>query len=249
MVRFALSTRYALSSLKNGLLKFSDGFINLLYPATCPGCGQVLLRNEALLCLTCRHNLPLLSGYADPDTAMGNEARALAPLRDCFAYMLFKKDGLSQNVVYAIKYKGNQALGRFMGHRFGEALAGEGLQHEYDLLLPVPLHKTKLKKRGFNQSLLLAQGFSESSGIALAADCLLRIQKTETQTRKTKEQRLLNVKEAFLVNNPDAIRGKSLLLIDDVFTTGATITTCANLLLQAGAASVSVCALAYADKG
>ncbi|MES2388827.1 MAG: ComF family protein [Bacteroidota bacterium] len=236
-------------SVKQAILAHANDFLSLLYPDTCIGCNTVLLGAEKHACLNCILALPLLNNYFDTGNPVINRMAEHADVDAAFAYMNFVNGGISQKLVHALKYKGKKQVGVWLGIQFGHAIMRQasGIT-TYDLVLPVPLHANKQKKRGYNQSDLIAEGIALSLGIPVSQGLLIRTLNTETQTHKSREQRKENVRAAFAVPGSSAISGKSILLTDDVFTTGATAGTCVRVLLEAGAKSVSVAALAYAGQ-
>ncbi|MCF0200150.1 MAG: ComF family protein [Bacteroidales bacterium] len=202
--------------------------VNLFYPRVCSACGQSLLKDEETVCLTCRYTLPK-TGYelnADNPSAQNFYGRvdfhAVAP---CF---FFAKKGKVQHLIHELKYKGNWEAGVFLGQQMGLCLKEAPLFQGVDYLIPVPLHPKKEKKRGYNQSLMIARGISEVTGIPIGDQFLVRVVNTATQTRKSKEERYQNVKDIFQLCHAEELEGKHILIIDDVLTTGATLESCAH---------------------
>jgi ComF family protein len=134
-----------------------------------------------------------------------------------------------------------------MGKRYGLDLREANYKNEFDVIVPVPLHITRLRKRGYNQSEKFAIGLSEAMEIPYVADGLIRVLKTDTQTKKTKLNRWENVSDVFKIGRPEDIIGKRILLVDDVITTGATLEACAKVLLDHHAMEVSIACIAAAQ--
>ncbi len=168
------------------------------------------------------------------------------PFSHVLAYLKFYKSGITQTLLHQIKYGNNPELGTMAGRWFGYLLKEKKLAGHFDMIVPVPLHKRKLRQRGYNQSERIAAGIAEISGLELSARVVKRIRMSESQTNKSRLERWQNVENIFRVTKPERIRHKNILLIDDVITTGATMESCAMTLLENGAASVSVGALAMA---
>jgi len=162
-----------------------------------------------------------------------NRARALGPY-----------EGLILEAISRFKYHGVSRLALPLGHLLAEYQDADFALSEFDLVLPVPLHPKRLRQRGFNQSLLLARRISRRRSIPLDFTALLRIHHTQPQTRLSGPERQKNIRGAFVVERPERVTGKKILLIDDVFTTGATVQECSKVLLQAGASQVDVLTLA-----
>jgi ComF family protein len=135
-----------------------------------------------------------------------------------------------QHLIHELKYKGNKEAGVFLGQQLGETIKDAPLFQGIDYLIPVPLHPKRERQRGYNQSLMIAQGIHEVTGIPIGDKYLVRGIYTETQTHKTAEERFKNVKDIFEVHFADELKGKHVLLIDDVLTTGATLESCAHQL-------------------
>ncbi len=162
-----------------------------------------------------------------------------------FAQYFFTKGGCLQKLIHEIKYKGAKELAYELGREFGLTLKENGASG-YDLICPVPLHKEKEKRRGYNQSDWLARGMADILGVAYDKNLLVRKVFTSTQTKKNRQQRWENVKDAFDLGNKSDVENKHILLVDDVLTTGATLEACAQKLLDIKGSIVSIATLAYA---
>lgn len=211
-------------------LSILDTFLELLYPSVCAACGCSLFRWEQLVCTRCRSFLPK-TGYAmveeNPLAKMFYGRVRLKAVTACF---FFSKDGKIQLLIHELKYKGNSDAGVFLGQELGKSIQEAPLFQGIDYLIPVPLHPKREKERGYNQSMMIAQGVSEVTGIPIGETFLKRSVNTSTQTHKSKEERWKNVKDIFVLDHGKQLEGKSVLLIDDVLTTGATLEACALTL-------------------
>jgi ComF family protein len=154
-------------------------------------------------------------------------------------------EGTLRHLIHLLKYGGLEPLARPLGARLAGVLAAAG---RVDVIVPVPLHRSRRHSRGFNQVELLAAELSRVSGVPCDAGVVRRDRATETQTGLTHRERRLNVQGAFRVRKPQAVAGRHVALIDDVITTGATVAACARALKEAGAARVVVLALARARR-
>ena len=161
--------------------------------------------------------------------------------------LYFKKAGRVQNIVHHLKYHHGTDLGIFLGRIMGARLLNNPHYTSADWLVPVPLHKKRLKKRGYNQSYALCLGIADALRIPVSTNNLIRAENTASQTKKSRYTRYENMRSVFQVAEPDQFTGKNVLLVDDVITTGATLEACGNALLKAGAANISIAALAFAD--
>lgn len=227
---------------------FVQDFWNLLFPRTCVTCHErVLVQSEAFLCTYCRAALPQTDFHLQPaDNPLFEKLIAHVPIRRAVAYLLFTKSGRTQQVLHHLKYKNLPLLAEELGRHYGWVLAEYAYQQQFDALVPIPLHEQRLKKRGYNQSYHFALGIAQSLGLPVWADVVIREQASQTQTRKSRLQRWQNVENIFTVTQPQQVAGRRILLVDDVITTGATISSCAEALLQAQCSELSCATLATA---
>ncbi len=223
-------------------------FISLLFPEDCLACHELLARGETTICTHCRVNLP----YTNSHLLTGSKSELLSrfynkvPVKHVLAFLSFTRSGRVQQLLHALKYKGHEEIGEVLGTWYGADLKEHHYQEQFDLIIPVPLHRKKLRKRGYNQSDSFARGLSQVLGILWQPDVLERLADTRTQTKKTRLERWQNVGQLFTVAKPELVKNQRILIVDDVMTTGATLEACAFVLLEAGAAAVSVAAIAAA---
>ena len=224
-------------------INFIDSLIGLFYPSVCAACGNSLFRWEDLVCTRCRNLLPRTGYEHDGDNPLAHLFYGKVRLKAVTACFFFSKDGKVQRLIHELKYKGNKDAGVFLGQEIGRTIKEAELYQGIDYLIPVPLHPKRERERGYNQSLMIAQGISEVTGIAVGGDFLFRSVHTATQTHKNKDERWENVKDIFALRHPERLEGKYVLLVDDVLTTGATLEACA-LKLSAIADITISCATA-----
>ncbi|MCF6351683.1 MAG: ComF family protein [Cyclobacteriaceae bacterium] len=217
--------------------------INLVFPKTCAGCSRTLLNTEKTICLHCLSNLPVRLSLNSEELMQRFYGRL--DLEEAHAFLLFKRKGLTQNLLHAIKYKSNQELAVELGLLFGIQSKALSMYSNVDLIVPVPLHKSKLRFRGFNQSALIAEGISKGLHKPYNENCMIRKVKTATQTKKNRMERWKNVDNIFQAN-PAGLKDKHILLVDDVITTGATLESCGQAILDSGAKKLSIACLALA---
>ncbi|MCK6616767.1 MAG: ComF family protein [Cyclobacteriaceae bacterium] len=153
-----------------------------------------------------------------------------------------------QELLHELKYNNRPEIGRMLGRVYGNELAQAGYDRQFDVIIPIPLHEWKIKRRGYNQSEEFAIGLAAALNVAVETTVVKRAVNTETQTRKSRLKRWENVSDVFTVTNPLAVAGKHVLLVDDVITTGATIEACGDVLLKAGCYPLSVVSIAYAGE-
>lgn len=225
-------------------LLFLKDFLDLIFPRNCPQCGRSLFDFEPCLCTVCQGSLPLANFHLRPyDNELTSKVRGLMPVNRAMAFLRFSKKGNSQKLLHQLKYRNKPEIGEEMGRLYGLSLALQGYQDEWDVIVPVPLHPVKQKRRGYNQSEVFGKGLSKALNIKLE-NLLERKKFTETQTKKSRIQRLDNVDEVFDLRANENIEGLRILLVDDVITTGATLCACANVLLGYGAKHVDLATIA-----
>jgi ComF family protein len=233
-----------------------DRFAGLLLPRQCPLCRTVV--DSAGVCFACWETLhfitdPLCDRCGVPlpfETGQGSVCGAcfvkefpLKRLRSLWVY-----DDASRTLVLRFKTSGQRWLGPVLGQALARLVYP--FRKHIDWIVPVPLHRYRLWRRGFNQSAVLAQSVSHETGLPYVPLCLKRHRHTPSMGALRAKERLLNVKDAFCVTGSYAadLKGKRVLLVDDVYTTGATLNACAHILKQGGAASVSGITLARTVK-
>lgn len=218
--------------------------ISLFFPRTCAGCSHSLFRDEQVLCMKCLFHLPSTGFEQDPENVVARAFWGRVELGFALAGFAFRKGNLIQKLVHRLKYRGDQALGEYLGRLLAGKLGKMEDIGSIDFIVPVPLHPKKLRKRGYNQSECLARGLSEVLKIPMDTRILRRTSWTGTQTKRGRYARWENVSSVFQISPSSVLEGKRVLLVDDVITTGATLEAAAACLLQGGAASVSVAAFA-----
>lgn len=224
---------------------FND-FVNMLFPRSCLTCSSLLEKNEELICVQCRYALPQTNFHLEDDNELARKFWGRIPLKHAFAYLRFIKTGKVQILLHHLKYYGKQEIGEMLGKWYGNELKKSNFHTAFDLILPVPLHPSKLEKRGYNQCDSIARGMAEGMTIAWDSSVLVRQKANISQTRKDRVERWENVAEIFQIVQPEKVKGKNILLIDDVITTGATLEACGIPLQNAGCQSLSIAGLAVA---
>ena len=223
-----------------------DDFISLLFPRLCYGCGNHLLRNESLICTECYVVIPRTGFHLVDDNPVARLFWGRCLIEKAAAFSYYNKGSRIRQLIHNLKYKGIKDLGNELGRIYGSSLEESDFCKGINLIIPVPLHPARKRRRGFNQSDLISSGISEATGIPYNDGLLSRITPTSTQTRRSRYDRWANVEGVFHVNMPEDLKDKHILLVDDVITTGSTIESCANELLKIEGVKVSVVALAYA---
>jgi ComF family protein len=160
------------------------------------------------------------------------------------AFSFYNRDSRIRHLIHNLKYKGIKDIGIELGKIYGLVLYNSGFTRDIDIILPVPLHPARERIRGFNQSYLISQGISSVAGIPVDSLSLIRVSRTSTQTKRSRYDRWKNVEGTFMLKDSSSLKGKHILLVDDVITTGSTIESCATELLRPEGVRVSVAALA-----
>ncbi len=221
--------------------------IDMIAPRACTICGKRLSLSEEVLCAACTLHLNRTHYHLSPyDNELARYFWGKIPIERCAAYIFYQHHTQTSNAIYALKYGNRPDVGVFLGKTIAEAYISKGFFDGIDALLPVPLSKERYRQRGYNQSEMLAKGISEMTHLPILTDVIGRKTFVQSQTKLERWQRSENVKEAFTLLDADKIKGKHLLLIDDIITTGATITALSKELLQAEGVKISVCSLGYA---
>ena len=223
-----------------------DDLISLFYPRICAGCTTPLVKGEEVLCLNCLADLPRTNYHLVKDNPVYQLFIGRANLSLATSFCRFDKGGRLQRLLHELKYKGNCAVGVKMGTLFGYELIQNSLFQTIDAIVPVPLHLKKEKKRGFNQSVEICKGLSQSMNRPIITGNLVRDVHSSSQTLKGRFERWENVSGIFRVRNGAILTGKHLLLVDDVVTTGATLEACCEPLLEIPGVKVSIATLACA---
>ncbi len=222
--------------------------LHLFYPHVCTGCGSDLLQADNMLCLKCIHNLPHTNFAIIPNNPVEKYFWGRIPLTAAYSQFYFSKEFLIQHLIHQLKYKGDTAIGFYLGEIMGKTLLNSNRFSSIDALIPLPLYADKEHKRGYNQAAVICNGMSAVMNVPVLHRAVIRQHATETQTRKQRTERWENVKQSFKVAKPAELSGKHLLLVDDVVTTGATLEACGNIILEVEHVNLSIATLAYAAK-
>jgi len=221
-------------------------FIELLYPRTCKACKSALSKNEDWICTNCIIDMPKSDYWLDSENIVNQIFWGKTKIEFASAFLLFSKASRYRKLIHSLKYKNDQESGIQLGRLYGQEISKKSQYPLIDYIIPVPLHPKKQKKRGYNQSDCIAQGLSETTKIPYLNNVLIRTVNTETQTKKHKDERWQNVSGVFDLINTETVEGKSILLVDDVITTGATIEHCAKVFNEKANCRVSIGCLARA---
>ena len=225
-----------------------DDFISLFFPRTCYACGNSLFQNEKIICTSCLLHLPKTNYHKIRKNPVSKVFWGRVNLTTATSMYFYRKGGKVQHLIHQLKYKGHKEIGTFLGQIYGSQLMDIEIYKDIDLIIPIPLHHSKLKKRGFNQAECFARGLAEAMQKKIDVKSLVRQVATSTQTKKTRYRRWENVSDIFKVASPDNISGKKILVVDDVITTGATMEAFIQTIQTATNVEVSAVSIAFASQ-
>jgi ComF family protein len=223
-----------------------DDFISLLFPRLCYGCGNHLLRNEKLICTGCYVSIPRTNYHLQNENQVEQLFWGRCFIEKAAAFSYYTRGSRIRNLIHKLKYSGIKEIGYELGRIYAVSLKSSGFTDDIDIIIPVPLHPAKQRIRGFNQSEYISSGISAVTGLPVNTESLIRIVISATQTNRSRYERWTNVEGIFRVSSAASIKGKHILLVDDVITTGSTIESCVNELLKVEEVKVSVIALGFA---
>jgi ComF family protein len=226
----------------NPLTEITESVLHLFFPHICVGCGTDLLDKESTICIRCMDTMPETQFELHTNNPVEKLFAGRVNLVAASAQFYFTKESLMQRLIHQFKYKNNKELGWQLGKIMGHQLKRSNRFYA-DALIPLPLFPAKERKRGYNQAKLLCQGIAESLSVPILDNVVIRPHHTETQTRKGRIERWINMEGKFIVQRPELIQDKHILLIDDVVTTGATLESCGNELLAAENVRLSIATL------
>jgi ComF family protein len=220
--------------------------VDLLFPKVCYACLNLLNDNEETICVDCRHDLPVTNFHFDNDDSVAKVLYGRAKIENGTALFRFEKKGLVQQLIHGLKYKGYETVGYSLGNWLGGELKDLDGYKSVDVVIPVPLHKNKLKIRGYNQVAKFGQQIAVALNANYEDDVLVKITNTTSQTTKNRFTRWNNTDELFTMKNAETIENKHVLLVDDLITTGATLEACISVLSKAKNVKISIATMAIA---
>ena len=247
MVTVVSSCRRPFHTIITTELSLFRDLIELFFPRSCCLCGAPLLGSEHDICLHCLQTLPEALTAQGKDNIVDHRLMGRINYVAATSLLLFSQGNNTQRMLHQIKYRGNEPLAVTMGRQMGLQLTGNHLFDDVDIIIPVPLHPRKQRRRGYNQSLLLCRGITQTFARPVSSDNLIRIRHTASQTHMNREERFNNMNGVFRVLNPHDLIGKHILIVDDVITTGATLEACCTALKDIQGLRISIATLAVTD--
>lgn len=198
-----------------------------------------MISEENYLCTACKVDLPITNDHTNPSNTLIQKFAFQRNIKSAASFLYFQRKGIAQRILHELKYNGKKELGVLLGSWFSSSLASL----KVDIVIPVPLHKSKLRKRTYNQSEEIAKGIAVKLGLQIRTDLIKREVATETQTKKSKAKRWLNMENVYSAS-PEDLSGLSVLVVDDVITTGATVGMLCERLVEANVSEIHIAALA-----
>ncbi|WP_179021685.1 ComF family protein [Winogradskyella forsetii] len=221
--------------------------LNLFFPLVCEACNNVLSDNQEVLCTTCRHHLPITNFHFDNAEDVKKIVYGRVKLENATALMHFSKKGIVQQTLHNLKYRGHEEIGAFFGKWLGKELSTLEAYKKIDVVIPVPLYKSKLRKRGYNQVAKFGQEIAKALQTDYNDSVLIKTKSTKTQVFKTRLTRWNDDGAIFDISENKSLAGKHILLVDDIITSGATVEACATVLLKIDDIKLSLAMMAIAD--
>lgn len=222
--------------------------LHLFYPNVCTGCGSDLISAGNLICLKCISILPQTNFAQHANNPIEKIFWGRIALTAAHSEFYFSKESLVQQLIHQLKYKGNKAIGLYLGEIMGKSLLASNRFTTIDALIPLPLNAAKEHKRGYNQAEIICEGMAAVMQVPIIKNVVIRQRYTDTQTKKHRTERWQNVADSFVINDVSKLGGKHLLLVDDVVTTGATLEACGTTMLSVEGVKLSIATLAQAPK-
>jgi ComF family protein len=221
--------------------------LNLFFPVVCEACNNVLGDNEVVICTSCRHQLPVTNFHFNDPESVKKIVYGRVRLENATSLLHFSKKGIVQQILHNLKYRGHEQIGGFLGKWLGSELSTIDAYKAIDIVVPVPLYKTKLRKRGYNQVAKFGVEIAKALNAEYNDSVLVKTKSTKTQVFKGRLTRWNDDGALFSITEVESLKGKQILLVDDIITTGATVEACATVLSKIDNIKLSLATMAIAD--
>ena len=230
------------------LTKILNDINNVLLPPVCFGCNAHLIRGEQFLCTVCRNDLPLTDYTFNEENPIDRIFFGRINVKKASSFLFFSENGIVKQLIHHLKYRNQEQIGIFLGDWYGQILKNDASLGAIDVVIPIPLHTKKLKKRGYNQVAKFAQRLAFHLNSEYVDDILIKTANTKTQTTKGRIGRWQGDRALYTLTNTSYLKHKNLLLVDDVITSGATMEIAAKALLESEGVSVRVTSMAVVSQ-
>lgn len=220
--------------------KLWNNLLDLFFPPLCLICESRLINQEEHICIECLNHIPQTNYHLQSNNRLEDFFAGRFPFQRITAYAYFVKGGSIQKLIHKLKYNHNPRLGQYIGVLCGYNLKNSTFISDIDYLIPVPLHKKRQQKRGYNQSLEICKGISAITQIPIESSVLIRTINNKSQTNYKRLKRWQNVENIFQLTNTSTFANKHIALVDDVITTGSTIEACAKTILTCQNTKISI---------
>ena len=228
-------------------MKWISDLIDLILPRRCAVCGEVLSRQERYICLNCLYTLPKIEAHHKIEIEQTFWGKV--DIERAASFMYYRKGSPYNALMHKLKYDNSPEVGTYIAEMAAKELLESDFFNGITRIVPLPLSKSKQRKRGYNQSEYIAKGLSNVTGIPIDTRLMVRDIPNETQTHKNRDERWENVKDIFSVTTPYTLNNEHILLVDDILTTGATLCSCATTMRTWYNCKVSIFTLAYTYNG
>ncbi len=232
---------------RNKLPNILNAINNLLLPRVCFGCNARLNGGEQHLCTVCRHQLPLTDYNFNDENRVDRIFYGRINIKKANSFLFFTDQGIVKNLIHNLKYRNQEQIGAFLGDWFGQQISENNHLEKVDFVIPVPLHKKKLKKRGYNQTALFAKRLAFHLNCTYLENVLIKTANTKTQTKRSRLARWYDNRSLYEVTDEKILKNKRILLVDDVITTGATMEICARPLKKIEGTVVYIATMAVVE--
>jgi ComF family protein len=222
-----------------------NSFVSLFFPVGCHICSRPLRENESVICWKCEANLPYTGFESDFENPVYQSIAGFINVAGAFSLLAYQRQGSVQTLIHRLKYENHPEIGRWAGGLMAQKMLRAHPKWTCDVVVPVPMHPKKLRTRGYNQAEMIAHGMAEVLGCAVVQP-LEKLKSTGSQTKLKRAERSRNTDGVFALTQPTRVAHKRVLLVDDVFTTGATLRAGLMQLRTAEPAEMWAATLAFA---
>lgn len=226
------------------ILDYFIDFFNLILPNSCLSCDKILDEEEKYLCDKCFLELKLTNYHLDKYNELYVKLFKKTDIKMAFSYLFYIKDNPIQELIHSMKYKNRSKIALYLGELYGKILRIDLDFIHFDLIIPIPLHNNRKKTRGYNQSEYICLGLNKYLNSIVDTKSVIRKKNTNSLTLKGSEDREKEIKNAFEILKPENLKDKNILLVDDIITTGSTISECANEIKKNVSCNIYVCSIA-----